>query len=131
MERNHLFDTQLLLWLLLETYRFPAQAEQLLNDTTNQIFFSTVSVWEVAITFAKRPDSFTLVPESFHTASLRSGFLELSLASHHAMQTVKLPMFHRDPFDRILVAQAAGEGITLVMADAALTQYSPDILFVG
>ena len=131
MRRDWLFDTQLLIWLLLEPHRFPRRAAAMFSDADSQIFFSTTSVWEVAIKFKKRPDSFTLAPRSFRTALLRSGLLELSLTSQHAIPTAVLPLLHRDPFDRILVAQAAAEGMTLVTADALLTQYSPDIVFAG
>jgi PIN domain nuclease of toxin-antitoxin system len=118
-----LLDTHLLLWAASEPRRLSRQARALINDPDNEVLFSAASVWEVAIKRALGRSDFTVDSRLLRRGLLDNGYLELPITSDHVVATEGLPPVHRDPFDRILVAQATIEGITLVTADAQVLQY--------
>lgn len=126
-----LLDTHLLLWAAYRGRQLSPAASALLADESNEFVFSATSIWESAIKAKKRPDTFLVDPSALRMALLRLAFKELHLTSEHGAATAKLPLLHRDPFDRILVAQALVEGLTLVTADRQLTLYDVPVLFVG
>ena len=120
---KYLLDTHLLLWAAAEPKRLPKAARALLGDAGNTLLFSAASVWEVAIKAGLGRPDFTVEPAVLRRGLLDNGYLELPVASEHAVVTGTLPPIHRDPFDRLLVAQAQVEGITLLTADPVVAQY--------
>ncbi|MEN1959501.1 type II toxin-antitoxin system VapC family toxin [Luteimonas sp. MJ246] len=120
---KYLLDTHLLLWAAAEPKRLPKKARTLLEDASNTLLFSAASLWEVAIKAnLGRPD-FDVEPAVLRRGLLDNGYVELPIVSEHAVATGTLPPIHRDPFDRLLVAQAQVEGITLLTADPVVLQY--------
>jgi len=120
-----LLDTHILLWALAEPAKLPARARALLEDETNGVLFSAVSIWEIAIKAQQsgRVD-FPVSPDGIAAAAGQTGFIELPVCAKHAAAVRFLPLHHRDPFDRLLVAQAITEPARLLTVDAALGCYS-------
>jgi len=127
---NLLLDTHYLLWAAA-TDRMPSKAaDALLNDTANTLWFSVASLWEVAIKRSlDRPD-FRTDPGTLRAGLLSSGYLELAVEGRHVLGLSTLPPHHKDPFDRLLVAQAAAEGMRLLTADARLAAYGGPVMIV-
>lgn len=119
-----LLDTHLLLWALGDPEKLPATARQGILDPTNQVLFSAASIWEIAIKAELGRVDFAAKPEDIARAAIESGFDELPVHAQHAALTARLPRHHRDPFDRLLVAQAMTEPARLLTVDAALGLYS-------
>ena len=125
-----LLDTHLLIWAVSKPARLPAKARALMTNEANQLFFSAVSIWEISIKASyKRSDFVVNVPE-LHGELLRNGYGELAVHSGHTFAVVHLPHLHKDPFDRLLLAQAMREDLTLVTADELLASYPGPILKV-
>ena len=125
-----LLDTHLLIWAVSEPSRLPPKASKLMKDGANQLFFSAVSMWEIAIKAGyKRADFVVDVPE-LHSELLRNGYNELGVRTEHTFAVVHLPHLHKDPFDRQLLAQAMREDLTLLTADELLATYPGPILKV-
>ena len=118
-----LLDTQILLWAAGQPERLSAAARKLLNNPRNTLLFSAASLWEIAIKKTLGREDFQVDPRLLRRALLDNGYAELSVTSQHAVGIDALPPLHRDPFDRLLLAQALSEGITLVTGDAQLAQY--------
>ncbi|MFP5357273.1 MAG: type II toxin-antitoxin system VapC family toxin [Gammaproteobacteria bacterium] len=118
-----LLDTHLLLWAAAEPDRLPAAARMMIDDSGNELHFSAASLWEVAIKAGLGRADFTAEAAVLRRGLLDNGYLELPVASDHAVATATLPPIHRDPFDRMLVAQAQVEGITLLTSDPVVASY--------
>ena len=118
-----LLDTQLLLWAAGQPERLSAAARKLLNDPRNELLFSAASLWEVAIKSSLGREDFRVEPRLLRRGLLDNGYVELPVTSQHAVNIDGLPPLHKDPFDRLLVAQALSEGITLLTADGQLAEY--------
>ncbi len=118
-----LLDTQLLLWAAGQPQRLSAAALELLNDPLNVLLFSAASIWEIAIKSTLGRDHFRVDPRLLRRRLLDNGYAELPVTSQHAVNIDSLPPLHKDPFDRLLLAQALSEGITLVTGDARLARY--------
>jgi PIN domain nuclease of toxin-antitoxin system len=118
-----LLDTHLLLWAAGEPGRLPARARALIKDPANELLFSAASLWEIAIKCGLGRDDFRVDPRLLRRGLLDNSYGELPITSEHAVATESLPSIHRDPFDRILVAQATVEGITLLTVDPVVAQY--------
>jgi PIN domain nuclease of toxin-antitoxin system len=125
-----LVDTHLLLWSVAASNRLPAKARELLTDPANDVLYSAASVWEVAIKSSLRRDDFQVDLPSLLRAFVAAGFVELAITSAHAARVTSLPDFHKDPFDRLLVAQALTEPATLLTNDAQLGQYGAHVQVV-
>lgn len=119
-----LLDTNTLIFALLEPARLPEEIANLVRDTSNNVLFSAASIWEIAIKTALGRASFKRDPTSVVTVALDSGFTELHVRSDAAIMAAGLPMHHKDPFDRLLVAQAITEHAKLLTSDGALARYS-------
>ena len=118
-----LLDTHLILWAAFDPDRLSAKAARRLRSRQVPLAFSLASLWEVAIkTSLGRPD-FAIDPKLLHRALLAEGFVELPIHAAHLVRVASLPWVHRDPFDRLLVAQAIEERLTLLTSDAALAGY--------
>lgn len=118
-----LLDTHLLLWAAAEPERLPPDAIDLLSDPHHELLFSAASLWEITIKSGLGRSDFQIDPRLFRRALLDHDYLELPIDSSHAVAVANLPRLHKDPFDRILVAQAITEGITLLTADQQVAQY--------
>lgn len=118
-----LLDTQLLLWAAGQPERLSPRAKRYLNDVGNELFFSAASLWEIAIKTTLGRDDFRVEPRVFRRGLLDNGYFELPITSEHAVSVDGLAPIHKDPFDRILMAQALVEGITLLTADVQLARY--------
>jgi PIN domain nuclease of toxin-antitoxin system len=118
-----LLDTHLLLWAAGEPRRLSKQARALIENPDNELLFSAASVWEVAIKRGLGREDFTVDARLLRRGLLDNGYSELPIISDHVVATESLPLIHKDPFDRILVAQATVEGITLLTIDSLVSQY--------
>ncbi len=118
-----LLDTQVLLWAAGQPERLTVAARKLLNDPTSELLFSAASLWEIAIKNMLGRDDFRVEPRLLRRGLLDNGYAELPITSQHAVSIDGLPPLHKDPFDRLLLAQALCEGITLVTGDAQLARY--------
>jgi PIN domain nuclease of toxin-antitoxin system len=118
-----LLDTHLLLWAASEPERLSKAARALIEDAENELLFSSASLWEVTIKSSLEREDFQIDPRLLRRALLDNGYGELPITSEHAVNTDRLPLTHKDPFDRILVAQATVEGITLLTSDRKLVAF--------
>lgn len=118
-----LLDTHLLIWAAGFPDRLPAEARELIADTDNELFFSAASLWEIAIKSSIGREDFIVDARLLRRGLLDNGYSELPVASEHAVAIDGLPPIHKDPFDRLLIAQSMIEGITLLTADDILGQY--------
>jgi PIN domain nuclease of toxin-antitoxin system len=118
-----LLDTHLVLWSSVEPERLSAQARSLLQSRQSELVFSTVCLWEIGIKRALKKKGFQVDPRVIRRTMLDEGYEELPLLGQHAVEVDMLPLIHKDPFDRILIAQAMVEGITLLTADPVIAQY--------
>lgn len=118
-----LLDTQILLWAVNQPDRLTAAARTLLTDPDNDLLFSPASLWEIAIKNTLGRDDFRVEPRVLRRGLLDNGYAELPITSEHAVNIDSLPRLHKDPFDRILLAQAIVEGITLLTTDAQVARY--------
>jgi PIN domain nuclease of toxin-antitoxin system len=120
-----LLDTHVVLWTVGGARRISAEARERMSDPTSEVFVSSATVWEAAIKFGtgKLP-----LPDNFVEAVAAAGMRELPVTSRHGFAAGRLPRHHGDAFDRMLVAQAQLEGLTLVTRDAHLAAYGVPIL---
>ncbi|MBI4320540.1 MAG: type II toxin-antitoxin system VapC family toxin [Chloroflexi bacterium] len=127
---RYLLDTHAFLWWVLDDARLSPHAGATIRDPGNEIWFSAASAWEIAtkaqlgrIAFERDPVQF--IPQQVAA----NGFRSLAIQSDHALHVSKLPLYHRDPSDRILVAQAFIEEMILLTADPTLAQYGVQVLW--
>jgi len=113
-----LLDTHLLLWVAGSPKRLSKEARTILEDPLNELLFSAVSLWEIAIKQGLDRSDFQVDARVLRRGLLDNGYLELPINSAHAVSIASMPSRHKDPFDRIIVAQATVEGITLLTTDA-------------
>lgn len=118
-----LLDTQFVLWVPIDDPHISRQARTLLRNPDNQFLFSVSSIWEIAIKRAQHRRDFLFDPREIRRQSIDNGYEELAVQGQHAVAIDLLPPIHKDPFDRMLIAQAMVEGITLLTADAVIAQY--------
>ena len=118
-----LLDTHVLLWAAGTPRRLPRGARALLEDEANELVFSAASLWEVAIKQQLGRADFRADARLLRRGLLDNGYTELPVTSAHAVALDLLPPLHKDPFDRMLIAQALVEGIMLLTADANLARY--------
>lgn len=118
-----LLDTHLLLWAMAASRKLPRAVRAQLLDPDNEIYYSAASLWEIAIKSGQRRKDFRIEMEALLAALRESGFVELPISAVHAAGVAKLPAIHKDPFDRLLVAQSMAEPLTLLTNDATLAGY--------
>ena len=118
-----LLDTHVLLWAAATPARLPAALREELTDPARRVLFSVASLWEVTIKRALARPDFDVDPRALREGLRANGFEELPILAPHALAVADLPALHRDPFDRVLIAQATAEDATLVTADAAVAAY--------
>lgn len=127
---NLLLDTHLLLWAADVVGKLPPGAHAMMADPGNVLFFSAASIWEVAIKYSSGKANFHVDPNLLHRGLQENGFLELPVSGIHALAVGALPPIHKDPFDRLLVAQAIAENLTLLTADAVVARYPAPVRLV-
>jgi PIN domain nuclease of toxin-antitoxin system len=125
-----LLDTHLLLWSAGQPDRLSKEARALIEALDNELFFSSASLWEVVIKRGLGRDDFKVDARLLRRGLLDNGYSELPIGSEHVVAIDNLPAIHKDPFDRILVAQAQVEGITLLTTDTTVAKYSGPIRLV-
>jgi PIN domain nuclease of toxin-antitoxin system len=118
-----LLDTHVLLWAASDPKRLSTKARKVLNDPQNQLLFSAASLWEIAIKRGLNRPDFQADPRLLRRGMLDNGYGELPIMSDHVVAIDGLPPIHKDPFDRLLVAQATVEGFTLLTLDPILAGY--------
>jgi PIN domain nuclease of toxin-antitoxin system len=129
---KYLLDTNVFLWGAGTPDKLNRQAARLLSSVSSEVYLSAASSWEIAIKFALRslplpkpPSQF--IPESMRALALRA----LDITHVHSMAAGELPLHHRDPFDRMLIAQARSETMVLLTADGAFRKYDVETVFCG
>jgi|SRR5919108_5093009 PIN domain nuclease of toxin-antitoxin system len=118
-----LLDTHLLLWVAGDPGRLSTEARNLIDNRDNELLFSAASLWEVVIKRGLGREDFKVDPRLLRRGLLDNGYSELPVVSDHVVAIDSMPLIHKDPFNRVLVAQAVVEGITLVTTDSVLAQY--------
>jgi PIN domain nuclease of toxin-antitoxin system len=118
-----LLDTHLLLWAAQSVEHLPLDAQTLMSEPENELFFSVASLWEIVIKCGLGREDFKVDPRILRRSLLDNDYRELPILSEHAVAIGALPPIHKDPFDRLLVAQATVEGITLLTADVQVAKY--------
>ena len=122
--KKHLLDTNVLLAALIKPEILTEDIQQLLQHPESTIYFSAVSIWEIAIKRSLGRDDFDFLPDDIHQLALETGFTELSIDAAHCYPIVEMDWHHRDPFDRLLIAQAQTIPAYLLTTDTVLEKYS-------
>lgn len=123
-----LLDTHMLLWAAAGN--LPKDAETLVAAPDNTLYFSPASIWEIGIKKSLGRSDFKVDPEVLWRGLVDNYYLELPITSLHTMTVNDLPTIHKDPFDRILLAQAKSEGISFLTSDATLREYPGPVIFI-
>jgi len=118
--KHYLLDTHALLWACSEPTRLSERVRELITDSQTGVFVSMATVWELTI---KQSIGKITLPESFFEEIWNNGYTRLPIENEHCHTYRKLPLMHRDPFDRILIAQAQHESLTLISCDSAIQEY--------
>ena len=118
-----LLDTHLLLWAAANSKRLSREARELLEDPGNDVYYSAASIWEIAIKSSLRRKDFRIELPQLLSALPEMGLIELPITAVHAAGVSSLPPIHRDPFDRLLIAQSLTEPLVLLTNDALLERY--------
>lgn len=118
-----LLDTHVLLWAAAQPDRLPEAVVAELEDKANRLYFSAASIWEVVIKNGLGRDDFQVDPHLLRRGLVENGYRELPISSQHSLAVAHLPPIHKDPFDRILIAQAEFEGLLLLTADDQVARY--------
>ncbi|CAK0747267.1 Type II toxin-antitoxin system VapC family toxin [Gammaproteobacteria bacterium] len=122
--RTYLLDTNILLTTAISPERLPPETQEWLINPTNTIFFSAANIWEIGIKRSLNREGFDFFPEDIHRLALDMGFSEFSVKSEHCYAIARMPWHHRDPFDRILIAQAQSLPAYFLTTDKLLCKYS-------
>ena len=133
---KYLLDTHMLLWSLEDSEKLPEKVRKIIDESKDEIYYSSVSIWETEIKHLKRPDDMRSSSEGLASFCDESGFRELTLKSKHVHMLKTLSLSedskrHNDPFDRILISQAKSEGMIFITHDDLLPYYNENcILYV-
>jgi len=120
---NLLLDTHILLWAAARPEKLSRKTLRLFDDPDNTLVFSAASLWEIVIKQSLGRDDFDVNARQLRRGLLDNGYNELLVTSTHALALDDLPPLHKDPFDRMLLAQSRVEGFTLLTADKQILQY--------
>lgn len=126
---KYLVDTHLLLWASSEPERLPKIHHQIIANPDNELYFSVVNLWEIAIKTSLGRKDFCIDVSIFRKALKENGYQELVISGEHILLLTTLPQIHKDPFDRILVAQAISAGMYFLTADEVIAQYPGPIKY--
>ncbi len=122
-----LLDSQLLLWAAADDRRLSTEVRRLIDDPQNTLHFSAVSLWEIGIKRGLGRSDFQVDPRLLRRGLVDNGYAELAVTGEHAIAIQDLPALHKDPFDRLLLAQARTEGAVLLTADEQLGRYGDPV----
>lgn len=122
-----LLDTHLLIWAADSIERVPTDARALMANPENELLFSVASIWEIAIKRGLNRPDFQVDARMLRRGLIDNGYCELPILSEHVVAIDALPLIHKDPFDRLLIAQARVEGILLLTDDATVAQYQGSV----
>jgi PIN domain nuclease of toxin-antitoxin system len=125
-----LLDTHIVLWAAGQPERLSESARTLLTTPENILFFSVASIWEIVIKRGLGRDDFKVNPRRLREMLITHGYSELAVGAEHVLAIESLPPIHKDPFDRLLLAQARTEGMLLLTVDASVSQYKESVLTV-
>lgn len=125
-----LLDTHLLLWAASQPEKLSKQAQELIEHPDSELFFSAASLWEISIKQRLGRVDFDVNARVLRRGLLDNGYSELSITGVHALAVEALPGLHKDPFDRMLLAQADSEGITLLTSDKVVGQYAGSVRLI-
>jgi PIN domain nuclease of toxin-antitoxin system len=126
-----LLDTHILVWAMGEPARLGPALRELLEDPRHSLCFSVASLWELVIKATLGRDGFQVQPSLLRRTLLDGGFEEIPIEAAHVLAVAQLPPLHRDPFDRLLLAQAEREGLLLITADLVLARYPGPVRHQG
>lgn len=118
-----LLDTHLLLWAAGDPRRLSTAARKLVNDSRNELLFSAASLWEITIKNGLGRTDFRVDPLLLRRGLVDNGYAELAITGEHVVAVGSLPTIHKDPFDRLMVAQSIVESMTLLTSDPLLAKY--------
>ena len=130
MAQTYLLDTNILLCALIAPQRLGNDVKELLRNAENTIYFSATSIWEIAIKSSLNKTDFNFSAENIHKLALKTGFTELTIQSVQTFAVANMVWHHRDPFDRLLIAQALALPAYLLTSDALLKPYSELVKWV-
>jgi len=125
-----LLDTHILLWIAGKPEKLTESTRSLLTTPENSLFFSAASIWEIVIKLGIGREDFKVDPYRLRKMLVVHGYTELPITAEHALKVVSLPLLHKDPFDRLLLAQARTEGMMLLTVDVAVGQYHESVMMV-
>jgi len=125
-----LLDTHIVLWAAGQPEKLSESARTLLATPENVLFFSAASIWEIVIKRGLGREDFKVDPRRLRKMLIVHGYTELPVTAEHVLMVETLPLLHKDPFDRLLLAQARAEGILLLTADVSVLQYQESVLAV-
>jgi len=125
-----LLDSHILVWMAAMTARLPEEARLLIEEPANNIFFSSVSIWELTVKHTIDKDDIPVHPSVLYRALIENDLKEIQVTGMHGLGVGSLPMIHKDPFDRLLVAQCISEGMILLTSDKMLARYDAPIRLV-
>ena len=120
----------MLLWAAQGSTELPAEAARYIGNIENELIFSIASIWEIVIKNSLGKSSFRVNPHTLRLRLIENGYSELPISGDHVLAVCNLPDLHKDPFDRILVAQASFEKITLLTSDSIIGSYPGPIILV-
>jgi PIN domain nuclease of toxin-antitoxin system len=122
---NLLLDTHVLLWWLGNSLQLPVNHRKLIGNPDNIVYVSAATIWEIEI---KTKLGKLKIPSEYLNEIEKEGFIELPVTWLHSRGVSELPLIHRDPFDRLLIAQARAENLTLLSVDEFIGQYDVEVL---
>lgn len=125
-----LLDTHIVYWIPVDDRRISPTLRKLFDDPANEFIFSVVNLWELTIKRSQNKTGITVAPRDLRHFLLTNSFQELQVTGDHAIAVETLPLLHKDPFDRLLIAQAAVEGIILLTADKMVAKYPGPIQMI-
>lgn len=125
---NFLLDTNILLWVVQDKDRLSETCKELLNNKDNYLYSSIASEWEITIKINIGKLKLSISIQQFFDAVNELNILPLEITRKHLTEYEKLPLFHRDPFDRLLIAQAKAESLAIISSDISFKKYDIDVV---
>jgi PIN domain nuclease of toxin-antitoxin system len=127
---KYLLDTHVILWAAGQPERLSETARNIILEPRNALFFSAASIWEIVIKRGLGRDDFKVDPYRLRKLLTINGYTELPITAEHVLRVDTLPLLHKDPFDRVLVAQARSEAMLFLTVDSAVMQYGDPVVAV-
>ncbi len=126
-----LLDTHIILWAAGQPDKLSETARNMIGDNSNTLFFSAASIWEIVIKKGLGRNDFKVAPDRLRRMLVLNDYVELPVTAEHALKVETLLKLHKDPFDRILIAQARSEGMILLTVDNIVVKYGDSILDIS